>query len=142
MTLGERLKAYRHSEGLSQEQLAEKLNVSRQAITKWENDRGLPDIDNLIAISRMLGVTLDELVMGEERIKDEAVKIRKNNIHFHLIAAVIFFFAAVSWIAAGCYNLDSDTSAVSVLHFFSAAACIVSGSLQLSKYFTLSQQGK
>lgn len=65
MTLGQRLKAYREKEGLTQEQFAEYLNVSRQAVTKWEHDKGVPDIDNLVAISRKLGVTLDELVLGQ-----------------------------------------------------------------------------
>lgn len=64
MTLGQRLKAYREKEGLTQEQLAEYLNVSRQAVTKWEHDAGMPDIENLVAISRRMGVTLDELVLG------------------------------------------------------------------------------
>ena len=66
MTLGQRLKAYREREGLTQEQFAEYLNVSRQAVTKWEHDKGVPDIDNLVAISRRMGVTLDALVLGQE----------------------------------------------------------------------------
>ena len=64
MRLGERLKEYRNQEGLSQEQLAEKLNISRQAVTKWENDKGIPDIDNLIVISDELNLSLDELLKG------------------------------------------------------------------------------
>ena len=47
MTLGQKLKEIRKRFGLSQEQLAEIMNVSRQAITKWENDSGIPDISNL-----------------------------------------------------------------------------------------------
>ena len=65
MTLGQRLKTYREKEGLTQEQLAEYLNVSRQAVTKWEHDTGMPDIENLVVISRRMGVTLDELVLGQ-----------------------------------------------------------------------------
>lgn len=65
MTLGQSLKTYRKKEGLTQEQLAEYLNVSRQAVTKWEHDAGMPDIENLVAISRRMGVTLDELVLGQ-----------------------------------------------------------------------------
>ncbi|MBD5101239.1 MAG: helix-turn-helix transcriptional regulator [Subdoligranulum sp.] len=65
MTLGQRLKTYREKEGLTQEQLAEYLNVSRQAVTKWEHDAGMPDIENLVAISRRMGVTLDELVLEQ-----------------------------------------------------------------------------
>ena len=52
MTLGEKLKNARKNAGLSQEQLAEKLCVSRAAVAKWETDKGLPDIMNLIAITK------------------------------------------------------------------------------------------
>ena len=50
MDFGDKLKQYRLKEGLSQEQLAEKIGVSRQAITKWETKRGLPDIENVIIV--------------------------------------------------------------------------------------------
>lgn len=141
MTLGERLKEYRVKEGLSQEQLAERLNVSRQAITKWENDKGIPDIDNLITISRMMGVTLDELVMGEARIKEEAADQRKNSMKGHLIAAIILFFAAVCWIISGCLNLDFNTLIVPVLNFVSAIFCMVAAGFQVRKYLERSEQG-
>ena len=62
MTLGEKLKTARLNAGLSQEQLAQKLCVSRQAVTKWENDRGLPDTLNLKSISEMLDVSIDYLL--------------------------------------------------------------------------------
>ena len=51
MTLGQKLKEIRKRFGLSQEQLAEIMNVSRQAITKWENDTGIPDTSNLLELS-------------------------------------------------------------------------------------------
>ena len=54
MSLGETIREQRKKAGLSQEQLAEKLNVSRQAITKWETDKGIPDVANLIATLFML----------------------------------------------------------------------------------------
>lgn len=53
MTLGQKLKGIRNRFGLSQEQLAEIMNVSRQAITKWENDGGLPDVANLQELSKI-----------------------------------------------------------------------------------------
>ena len=63
MNFAQKLKTFRKQAGLSQDQLAEKLSVSRQAITKWETDNGLPDIENLIQIARMFKVSLDELVV-------------------------------------------------------------------------------
>jgi transcriptional regulator with XRE-family HTH domain len=62
MTLGEKIKSARKSAGLTQEQLAEKLIVSRQAITKWESDKGLPDIENLKRLSKLLNVSIDYLL--------------------------------------------------------------------------------
>lgn len=62
MTLGEKIKAARKNAGLTQEQLAEKLMVSRPAITKWETDKGMPDIENLKALSKLLNVSLDYLL--------------------------------------------------------------------------------
>ena len=62
MTLGQKLKRIRSKFGLSQEQLAEIMNVSRQAITKWENDNGLPDVSNLKELSKVFGLTVDYLL--------------------------------------------------------------------------------
>ena len=65
MTLGGRIAYYRGKLGLSQGELAEQLGVSRQAVSKWETDAGLPDLERLIALSRLYHITLDELVKGE-----------------------------------------------------------------------------
>lgn len=62
MTLGEKIRFARKRCGLSQEQLAEKLCVSRSAIAKWETDKGLPDVENLKQLSRLLGVSVDSLL--------------------------------------------------------------------------------
>lgn len=62
MTLGQKLKNARTNAGLTQEQLAEKLCVSRAAVAKWETDKGLPDILNLKAIAKLLDVSIDYLV--------------------------------------------------------------------------------
>ena len=71
MTLGERIKEFRHMEGLSQEGLAEKLNVSRQAITKWESDNGLPSVEMLIKLHEVLDCSIDYLLIGETETKNE-----------------------------------------------------------------------
>ncbi|MBR5232434.1 MAG: helix-turn-helix domain-containing protein [Clostridia bacterium] len=62
MTLGEKIKEARKQAGLSQEQLAEKMNVSRSAVAKWETNKGLPDIDNLRYLSKLLSVSVDHLI--------------------------------------------------------------------------------
>lgn len=65
MTFGEKLKILRKEKGYSQEEFAGLLNVSRQAVSKWESDRGTPETDKLLQISNMFGVTLDYLLKTE-----------------------------------------------------------------------------
>lgn len=60
-----RLYELRKKQGLSQEELAEKLGVSRQAVSKWERSEASPDTDNLIALAKIYGLSLDELIYGE-----------------------------------------------------------------------------
>ncbi len=68
MTLGEKIKEARKRCGLSQEQLAEKMMVSRSAVAKWEADNGLPDIDNLKALAKLLNVSIDFLLDDGETL--------------------------------------------------------------------------
>lgn len=62
MNFSEKLKEIRRKEGISQEQLAEKIGVSRQAITKWETGKGLPDVENMVIIAEIFKTTIDELL--------------------------------------------------------------------------------
>lgn len=81
MSLGEQLKKLRESKGFSQEDVAKKIGVTRQAVYKWENDKSCPDIDNLILWSEMYNVTLDELIKGNQNIK-EKIHIDEENEDF------------------------------------------------------------
>ena len=74
MTFGEKLKEARKEAGLSQEQLAEKITVSRSAIAKWETDKGMPDVNNLKVISQLLGVSVDYLLDDDEKISFNEIK--------------------------------------------------------------------
>ncbi|EJP96235.1 helix-turn-helix domain-containing protein [Bacillus cereus] len=71
MNLGAQLKKLRESKGFSQEDVAKKIGVTRQAVYKWENDKSYPDIDNLILLSEMYNVTLDELIKGNQSFKEK-----------------------------------------------------------------------
>ena len=62
MTFGEKLKETRKLSGLSQEQFAEALNISRSAVAKWENNIGIPDVANLKSISKLLNISIDYLL--------------------------------------------------------------------------------
>lgn len=66
-TLGERIAALRHEKKLKQDELAEKLGVSPQAVSKWENDQSCPDISLLPLLAEILGVSVDELLSGKAR---------------------------------------------------------------------------
>lgn len=72
MTFAEKLRSVRKQAGMSQEQLAGKLGVSRQAVTKWETDTGIPDIENIMAISALFDISIDELLSNDRGTKKEA----------------------------------------------------------------------
>lgn len=84
LNLGENLKRLRKERNLSQEQLAEMLNVSRQAISKWESNKTYPDIENLILLRNLFNVTLDDLIVNENKTEVEdtivASKLPTDNI--------------------------------------------------------------
>lgn len=74
MTLGEKIKEARRKCGFSQEQLAEKMSVSRSAIAKWETDKGLPDVGNLKVLARLLNVSVDILLDDGEAAEDSVIR--------------------------------------------------------------------
>lgn len=95
MSLGEVIREQRKQVGLSQEQLADKLKVSRQAVTKWETDRGIPDVANLIAISEEFGLSLDDLIKGDVVVKnkliaDSSAKKCHLLVNVYLLAIVVY----------------------------------------------------
>jgi len=71
MSLAEQLKLQRKKSGLSQMHVAEKLNISRQSISKWENGRGYPDIDNLVLLSKVYEVSIDELLHENDKLREK-----------------------------------------------------------------------
>lgn len=72
MEFNNRLYQLRKQKGLSQEELASRLNVSRQTVSKWEVGDSTPDMEKLIAMSDLFGVSLDKLVMGKEEAQTPA----------------------------------------------------------------------
>ena len=71
MKLSEKIKSLRKGAGLSQEEFGARLNVSRQAITKWESGEGLPDIGNLLLLSRMFKISIDDLLSEEKALAEK-----------------------------------------------------------------------
>lgn len=99
MDFNEKLQLLRKQKGLTQEELAEILFVSRTAISKWESGRGYPNIDSLKAISKFFGITIDELLSGDEllTLAEEDTRQKRNyfcNLVFGLldICMAMFFF--------------------------------------------------
>ncbi|MBQ6845092.1 MAG: helix-turn-helix transcriptional regulator [Agathobacter sp.] len=79
MTLGEKIRFLRMKESITQEGLAERLNVSRSAIAKWETDNGTPDISNLKMISQMFAISIDELLSDEYGVEEPSLKVDKSD---------------------------------------------------------------
>lgn len=65
MELGKQIKKYRNERSLSQDALAEKIYVSRQTISNWENDKSYPDVNSLVLLSEAFNVSLDRLIKGD-----------------------------------------------------------------------------
>lgn len=78
-TIGNRIAKFRKAKGFTQEELASRLDVSSQAVSKWENDQSCPDISLLPQLSKILGVTVDELLTGSnDEVKLLPVSERKS----------------------------------------------------------------
>ena len=84
MTLVEQIKHYRKQAGLSQEKMAEKIGVSRQAITKWENGTGTPDIANLMAIAELFQISVDDLLSNEKTEKKQSDYIYESRTEYDI----------------------------------------------------------
>lgn len=99
MEFHEKIQELRKQKGLTQEELAEALFVSRTAVSKWESGRGYPNIDSLKAIAKFFGVTIDNLLSGEEFLTIAEEDTRQKENHFRDLvfglmdcsAAMLFF---------------------------------------------------
>ncbi|MDU4415438.1 helix-turn-helix domain-containing protein [Paeniclostridium sordellii] len=71
--------------GWSQDDLAKQLNISRQAISKWETGESQPDVDKLLVMSEIFDITLDELIKGEIQIKENKTGITMSDFLYELL---------------------------------------------------------
>lgn len=108
MQLGERIYLLRTAQNLSQGDLAERLDVSRQSISKWENNNAVPDLEKLLKLSEVFGITLDELVKGEAPAPEpvpQPVEANRNKtagiILFGLAAFTVLLLTVMGSFAAG-----------------------------------------
>ena len=105
MTLGEKIRTARKQEGLSQEQLSEKLGISRSSVAKWETDKGIPDISNLIALSDVFGLSLDELIKEDTTVKKKIIADSSAK-KWHILV-IMYLLAIVAYITyfAICHDI-------------------------------------
>lgn len=100
MEIGSQIKKLRNALGLSQEELAEKIYVTRQTISNWENEKSYPDIHSLLALSSIFEISLDQLIKGDiEIMKQEISKeeVRRFN-RMGRLSAVLFFASIIIFV--------------------------------------------
>ncbi|MBD8070145.1 helix-turn-helix domain-containing protein [Bacillus sp. PS06] len=113
MIFAEKLKKERKDRGWSQEELAEKLFVSRQSVSKWENGQNYPSIEIIIKLSDLFEVTIDELLRSDEELKEKVINDSKQLAHPKLkfVFDVIFLIGvALLIIKIGMILLNKFTS--------------------------------
>lgn len=136
MHIAERIKVLRKSKGLSQEELAERIGVSRQAISKWESGRTVPDPDKIILLSAALEATTDYLLLGKEDAAVESQKAqqdppaphppKKRRLSKKAIAAVVLSVVCLAFlIAFGVYRSHAFDVAAIVYAPSGKSACVV-----------------
>ena len=119
MTIAEKIKQLRKDNSMTQEDLAEKLNVSRQTISKWETSVTIPDADNIVAISKLFNITTDELL--DYRV--ETVQKKKQFIMdmavllFGIIGFILFAILLMT-------NQIDETSSVITINGYGIAAIL------------------
>ncbi|MEA5020105.1 MAG: DUF3955 domain-containing protein [Gordonibacter sp.] len=110
MDFGEQIKRIRKDLVLTQEQMADKLGVSRQAVSNWENNRNLPDIEMLIEMSYTFGLSLDQLILGGNEMGNMTDKLIRDGSEtrrskFNMISSVIG--GALLLLGAACLVIKS-----------------------------------
>lgn len=94
MNLADRIQSLRKAKGISQEELAEQVGVSRQAVSKWESGQSTPDLEKIVIMSEFFEVTTDYLLKGTEPAKDKDEKTRE-------LASRILYIASTALIVIG-----------------------------------------
>lgn len=96
MNMADRIQYLRKTKGLSQEELADKAGVSRQAVSKWESEKSIPDLEKIIVLSDIFDVTTDYILKGIEPIADKEEKSKG-------LTSKILYIASTAFIAIGLF---------------------------------------
>ncbi|CAJ1178199.1 helix-turn-helix domain-containing protein [Companilactobacillus paralimentarius] len=93
MDFGSQIKKLRTSRKMTQEQLAQKLNVSRQTISSWENNRNLPDLEMVVMIAKTFKLSLDQLILGDPtmttKLMNDSSEVRKMRINLYVTIIMV-----------------------------------------------------
>lgn len=113
MTLGGRIQSLRKMQGISQDELANKIGVSRQAISKWENDQSIPDLDKVIVLSDYFSATTDYILKGEDTPQQEYLKgedtTKQANNGFDY--SQLLYIASIAFLLMGLFSAFDGWSA-------------------------------
>lgn len=142
MSLSEKIIYLRKAHGWSQEDFAEKMNVSRQAVSRWENGTALPDALNILQLSKLFNVTTDYLLNDDyessndipavQNAMQETASLFSKKKQLHLISAICFTIAAFCSLM-GVVNSENDVRAG--LSCFTLVLCAVNAAAQFVLYF-------
>ena len=142
MKLPDKIINHRKANGWSQEEFAEKLNVSRQAISRWENGTALPDAQNILQISKLFRVTTDYLLNDDyesdsdipavQTATKETEDLFSKKKRQHLIAAICFAIASFCWLISALLFVDEVQRGLSC---FSLVLCAANAVVQFVLYF-------
>ena len=119
MEFNKKLQELRKQKGLTQEELAEQLYVSRTAVSKWESGRGYPNIESMKAIAKLFSVTVDELLSSDEilTIAEENQKLIKTNFKDLIFGLVDIAMSLILFLPLFAIKTDVAVNAVSLLAF-------------------------
>ena len=135
MKLYEKIIKLRKSNGWSQEELAEKLDLSRQAISRWENGTALPDANNILQLSKIFGVTSDYLLNEDysddgdipcvKEAKKELDSKKDSNRKLFIVSSVAFLLGAAVWLFQAINHLSAPYAVLAIVNALLSGVSVI-----------------
>ena len=122
MNMADRIQSLRKSKGFSQEELADKVGVSRQAVSKWESEQSTPDIEKIIVMSELFEVTTDYILKGTE-----PVNMTSRKTVYSLYSGFAVLFATI----AGIWSFTANRFRIDECFFIMAAGAVIGCAIAL-----------
>lgn len=130
MELGNHIKHYRNEKGLSQEELAERVYVTRQTISNWENNKNYPDINSIVLLSEVFEISIDNLIKGDlEEMKKEINSEEVKKLNFYSLMMAILMIAAI----ISLVPLIKFIGVYAFIVYFALLACALVFALKIEK---------